>query len=214
MGLSITNIQHQYSHFELDVENLNLCENKVYGLIGRNGAGKTTFMDTLSGHIVANKKFKISNLSHDDILYIPSTSRPYTFLTVNEFSNLVIKYAGTESNSYEILNRLGLFEKKDERISNLSEGMIKKLSLIQLFIKPYPLILLDEPFNSIDIQYSYEIKKIINTLKSSSTIMVSSHIIDSLIDLCDEFILMESGKIKKRFINNQDKKEIEGEIFD
>ena len=73
---------------------------------------------------------------------------------------------------------------------------------------------MDEPFNSIDLKYSYEIKKLILQLKENSTILISSHILDSLIDICDEFVLLKNGNVKKVFVNSKDKKQLEDEIFE
>ena len=105
-------------------------------------------------------------------------------------------------------------DKKDTLISELSEGMKKKLTLINILTGDYSLIIMDEPFNSIDLKYSYEIKKLILQLKENSTILISSHILDSLIDICDEFVLLKNGKVKKVFANSKDKKQLEDEIFE
>ena len=73
---------------------------------------------------------------------------------------------------------------------------------------------MDEPFNSIDLKYSYEIKKLILQLKKNSTVLISSHILDSLVDICDEFVLLKNGSVKKVFTNSKDKKQLEDEIFE
>ena len=92
--------------------------------------------------------------------------------------------------------------------------MKKKLTLINILTGDYSLIIMDEPFNSIDLKYSYEIKKLILQLKENSTILISSHILDSLIDICDEFVLLKNGNVKKVFANSKDKKQLEDEIFE
>lgn len=210
----IRKINHKYKNFELDIENLEIENNKIIGLIGENGAGKTTLMDILSKMIKANAGFDVQDYNENDILYIPSQVSPYYFLTVSEFCKIVKEYSNSDKSSEEIINTLGLTDKKDTLISDLSEGMKKKLTLINILTGDYSLIIMDEPFNSIDLKYSYEIKKLILQLKERSTILISSHILDSLIDICDEFVLLKNGKVKKVFANSKDKKQLEDEIFE
>ncbi|MDU7559741.1 MAG: ABC transporter ATP-binding protein [Finegoldia magna] len=210
----IRRINHKYKNFELDIENLEIENNKIIGLIGENGAGKTTLMDILSKMIKANASFDVQDYNENDILYIPSQESPYYFLTVSEFCKIVNEYSSSSKTSENLIVELGLEDKKDTLISELSEGMKKKLTLINILTGDYSLIIMDEPFNSIDLKYSYEIKKLILQLKENSTILISSHILDSLVDICDEFVLLKNGKVKKVFANSKDKKQLEDEIFE
>lgn len=210
----IRKINHKYKNFELDIENLEIENNKIIGLIGENGAGKTTLMDILSKMIKANASFDVQDYNENDTLYIPSQVSPYYFLTVSEFCKIVNEYSPSSKTSEDLIVELGLEDKKDTLISELSEGMKKKLTLINILTGDYSLIIMDEPFNSIDLKYSYEIKKLILQLKENSTILISSHILDSLIDICDEFVLLKNGNVKKVFANSKDKKQLEDEIFE
>ncbi|MDU6880903.1 ATP-binding cassette domain-containing protein [Finegoldia magna] len=210
----IRRINHKYKNFELDIENLEIGNNKIIGLIGENGAGKTTLMDILSKMIKANASFDVQDYNENDTLYIPSQVSPYYFLTVSEFCKIVNEYSPSSKTSEDLIVELGLEDKKDTLISELSEGMKKKLTLINILTGDYSLIIMDEPFNSIDLKYSYEIKKLILQLKENSTILISSHILDSLIDICDEFVLLKNGNVKKVFANSKDKKQLEDEIFE
>lgn len=211
--MKINKIIHDYENFILNIEDLSLEKKQVIGLIGENGAGKTTLMDILSQMVIANNSFEVDGYDVDDILYIPSDTSPYYFLKVKEFAEIVIQYSNTNRTATEVIKELGLSDKKEVVISKLSQGMKKKLTLINLFLDDYSLVILDEPFNSIDLQYSYEIKEIIQDLKKDSTVLISSHIVDSLIDICDEFILLKDGSVAKTFINTGDKKELEAELF-
>ncbi len=211
--MKINKIIHHYGDFTLDIEKLFIEDHKVIGLIGENGAGKTTFMDILSQMVIANDTFDLEGYLEEDVLYIPSDMTPYNFLKVNEFCDIVISYSDSNRTTDEVIKRLELEDKKDVLISELSQGMKKKLTLINLLLDNYPLIILDEPFNSVDLQYSYEIKNIITDLREDSTVLISSHIVDSLIDICDEFIFLEDGMVKKTFVNTGDKEELEAELF-
>lgn len=210
----IKKIVHHYDHFKLDIRNIELRKNKIIGLIGENGAGKTTLMDILSQMVETNHTFEVENYDENKLMYIPSDMTPYDFLTVEEFCEIVIHYSQSNRTSSDLIKELGLSEKKDSRISKLSQGMKKKLSLVNLFLNDYSLIILDEPFNSVDLKYSYQMKEIILKLRENSTVLISSHIIDSLIDICDEFIYLENGTVKKEFTNTGDKEKLEAELFD
>lgn len=212
--MNINKIVHNYEKFTLNIENININNNKVIGLVGENGAGKTTLMDILSQMVIANDTFNVEDYDKNDILYIPSDMTPYSFLTVNEFCDIVISYSGSKRSPDKVIIELGLEDKKDVLISKLSQGMKKKLTLINLLLDEYSLVILDEPFNSVDLQYSYEIKEIIMKLKEKSTVLISSHIVDSLIDICDNFIFLKNGSVHKIFENTGNKKELEAELFD
>lgn len=212
--MKINKIVHNYENFTLNIENITINNNKVIGLVGENGAGKTTLMDILSQMIKANDTFDVDSYRGNDILYIPSDITPYNFLKVNEFCDIVISYSNSSRDPDEVMTELGLEDKKDVLISKLSQGMKKKLTLINLLLDDYSLVVLDEPFNSVDLQYSYEIKDIIMKLKENSTVLISSHIVDSLIDICDDFIFLKDGSVHKVFENTGNKKELEAELFD
>ncbi|MGX7108887.1 ATP-binding cassette domain-containing protein [Facklamia miroungae] len=210
----IKKLRHEYPNFKLEIDDLMLNSNTIIGLIGENGAGKTTLMNILSGMNTANQNLQIDDHNLENILYIPSDVEPYEFMTVMEFITIVIKYSDSSISPQIIIDKLELNEKENTLISELSQGMKKKLTLINLFLNNYSLIILDEPFKSVDIKFIYQMKKIILGLKEDSIILISSHILDTLEDICDEFIYLEKGKIKKMFKNDQNHKSLESELFD
>ena len=93
MTLKINKIVHEYPNFKLNISTLNIKGNNIIGLIGENGAGKTTFMDLLSGHKKANVSFEVSDLDSNSILYIPSDLEPFDYMTVIEFIDIIRKYS-------------------------------------------------------------------------------------------------------------------------
>lgn len=212
----IKKIAHKYGDdFELDIENFDIPANTVIGLVGKNGAGKTTLMSAISKFLKPNLDCQI-NYEKDDykILFIPSEAEAYDFLTVEEFLRMVKKYSDTSLEIEQMLDILELRDKRKCSIEELSQGMKKKLTLIPLFTQKYDLIVLDEPFNSIDMNYIYKLKGVIRKLKMESSILISSHIIETLVDLCDNFTLISDGKIVKSFNNSNDINAVEGEIFE
>lgn len=214
--MHILQIKHKYKkEFEFDIQNIYIEKSRIIGLVGENGAGKTTFMSILSGYLKAGCIYEVEYEKEDyKTLFLPAEMELYDFLTVKELLELVKKYSSTKLSVEELLSILDLEDKADYSIEELSQGMRKKLTLIPLFIKKYDLILLDEPFNSIDVKYIYKLKKLLKEKKKDCTFIISSHILDTLVDLCDEFIVLDQGKVAKKFVNNKSISDVEGEIFE
>ena len=210
----INQIAHAYSNFRLQINDLELPEGEIIGLLGENGAGKTTLMNMLSGYYEANQTFDVENFDVDNILYIPSDLEPYPFLTVSEFVTLIINHTGGIKTAEQLISELNLEGKEDTRIEELSQGMRKKLSLINLFIRDIGLLILDEPFNSIDVTYITQLKSILRAFKGKTTILISSHILDTLNDLCDSFVLLKNGEVDKTFANRGSVRELEEQFYD
>ena len=171
-------------------------------------------MNMLSGYYEANQTFDVENFDVDNILYIPSDLEPYPFLTVSEFVTLIINHTGGIKTAEQLISELNLKGKEDTRIEELSQGMRKKLSLINLFIRDIGLLILDEPFNSIDVTYITQLKSILRAFKGKTTILISSHILDTLNDLCDSFVLLKNGKVDKIFANTGSIRELEEQFYD
>lgn len=210
----IKRIEHEYEDFKLDISDVEIKKNSIIGLVGKNGAGKTTFMEILAGYKKANKYYIVENLNEKDILFIPSDVSVYEYLTVKEFLDFIVKYSDTEIDAEFLLLKLAMDDKRNTLIEDLSQGMKKKLTLVPLFVKKYSTIILDEPFNSIDLEYIYILKKYLSELKMDSSIIISSHILETLADICDSVILIENGHIKKHMKDSINIKNLESEIFE
>lgn len=210
----IKNIIHNYPEFRLNIKDINLENNRIIGLIGENGAGKTTLMNILSGLQNANELFNCEESDSDNILYVPSNIEPFDYMSVMEFVDIIRKYSKSKKSNSEILQDLELEDKKDTMVNSLSQGMKKKLTLINVFLYDYSLVILDEPFNSVDVKYIYQFKKMLIELKKRTTILISSHILDTLNDICDNFVYLKNGEVIKTFSNNHDITVLERELFD
>lgn len=157
----VNNIEHRYEDFCLDIKNIEFKNNSVIGLVGENGGGKTTLMNILSGEMIANGRCSVKeDLVASDRIMIYSDLEVYDYLTVEEFLGFVIKYNETQKDVEELLEILGLSDKRKSLIEELSLGMKKKLTLTPLFVREYDYIFLDEPFNSIDLNYIYRLKEL------------------------------------------------------
>ena len=204
-------LSHSFENFSIYVENLSFDKGKIYALIGKNGAGKTTLMNAITNNLNLNGNIEM-DIDENKILYIPTELKAYEFLTVKEFINLLLKYNDTNSNYNYVIEKLNLKNKENELIANLSQGMSKKITLSPIFIRNFDFLILDEPFNSIDINYIFELKTYLKEISKDCSILISSHILDTLSDICDEFFIMKDGKIVK--ILDKSTEKLESEILE
>ena len=217
-------LSHSFENFSIYVENINFDKGKIYALIGKNGAGKTTLMNAITNNLNLNGNIEM-DIDEDKILYIPTELNAYEFLTVKEFINLLLKHNDTNSNYDYVIEKLNLKNKENELIANLSQGMSKKIALSPIFIRNFDFLILDEPFNGLDkhgvaeirellldINYIFELKIYLKEISKDCAILISSHILDTLSDICDEFFIMKDGKIVK--ILDKSTENLESEILE
>ena len=170
---------------------------RVYGIVGVNGAGKTTFFECISGLIPFDGTIESpwENMKNHVGLLL---TNPYFFplITGKEYIQLMCNASGVAMPELESYNLFDL-PLKQYAIS-YSTGMKKKLAITALLMLPKDVFILDEPFNGVDIQSNMLIKEIIHRLKDSGkTVLVSSHIFSSLKETCDEMLVLENGNFSK-----------------
>ena len=175
--------------------NLVLSDNTINGIVGLNGAGKTTLLNSIyglksidSGTIKSNdkkvNKKEISFLETENYFYSNITGREYLSL----FKNLLY-----DPDKWNQLFLLPL----DTIVDDYSTGMKKKLALMGILKQDKPIMILDEPFNGLDIETCRIIRQILLMLKErGKTIIITSHIIETLTNLCDYIHYLEKGEIK------------------
>ena len=229
--LEITNLVKKYGNFTA-VDNLSLKVNKgsIYGFVGPNGAGKTTTMKIISGLLSATSgSVKIDGVEvsdnpkalRDKIGYMPDFFGVYDNLRVSEYMDF---YAGTYYIPYKdrenlidnLLELVDLSHKKDSYVDSLSRGMKQRLCLARSLIHDPQLLILDEPASGLDPRARVEMKEILRQLRDmGKTIIISSHILPELAEMCTEIGIIDKGKLsaqgtvaeimrklsKKRFIN-------------
>jgi ABC-2 type transport system ATP-binding protein len=173
---------------------LPLEKGMVHGLVGLNGAGKTTLLNTLyqfkkadSGTILWDnhpmKRSDIAYLEAENFFYSNITGREYLALFTDDLSDLP---------KWNELLQLPF----DELIDYYSTGMKKKLALLAILKLNRPILVLDEPFNGLDIETAEMVKKIITILRGQGkTIILTAHIFEILMSVCDKVYLLEKGAI-------------------
>lgn len=229
--LEITNLVKKYGNFTA-VDNLSLKVNKgsIYGFVGPNGAGKTTTMKIISGLLSSTSgSVKIDGVEvsdnpkalRDKIGYMPDFFGVYDNLRVSEYMDFYagtyyIPYKDRESLIDNLLELVDLSHKKDSYVDSLSRGMKQRLCLARSLIHDPQLLILDEPASGLDPRARVEMKEILRQLRDmGKTIIISSHILPELAEMCTEIGIIDKGKLsaqgtvaeimrklsKKRFIN-------------
>lgn len=209
--LTIKNLVKKYGKFTA-VDNLNLHINKgsIYGFVGPNGAGKTTTMKIIagllsatSGSVMINGEEVVKNprLLREKIGYMPDFFGVYDNLKVTEYMDF---YAGTYYIPYKerkdiidnLLEIVDLTDKKDSYVDSLSRGMKQRLCLARSLIHDPELLILDEPASGLDPRARVEMKEILKQLREmGKTIIISSHILPELAEMCTEIGIIDKGKL-------------------
>ena len=186
---------------------------KIYGLVGENGAGKTTLFSCIMG--VTDYDGEIRKSSKISVGYMPAESFFYSLITGKEYLEFCIKAKGKKMDAKAIDSLNKIFQLPLERFaSDYSTGMKKKLALMALLLQENDLYILDEPFNGVDLYGCIQLKKIIRELKDKGkTVIISSHLINTLHELCDETDFLDGHTIRKRYIQAS-VDEIEQDILD
>ncbi|MCL1943557.1 MAG: ATP-binding cassette domain-containing protein [Candidatus Azobacteroides sp.] len=193
--ITINDISISYERQIIDSLSLSLPDNNIHGIVGLNGAGKTTLLNTIfglkkpdSGSIL----FDGIKLSKKEISYMTTENFFYMGITGEEYLNL-FKNEKFELNQWNKLFSLPL----NQTISKYSTGMKKRLALMGILKQNKPIMIFDEPFNGLDIEACRIIRSILLGLKEQGkTIIITSHIIETLTNLCDYIHYLENGKIK------------------
>jgi ABC-2 type transport system ATP-binding protein len=183
---------------------------EVYGLIGPNGAGKTTLMRMLAtaeeptlGEIYINGERLLRDRSNTNLKrllgYLPDDFPLYDDLTVWDYLDYFARLykLSTERRQprlYDVLELVQLSTKRNSKIATLSRGMKQRLSLARTIIHEPILLLLDEPVSGLDPIARMQFRQIIKTLQEAGmTILISSHVLSDLAELCTSVGIMELG---------------------
>lgn len=190
----------------LDSINLNVEEGEVFGLIGLNGAGKTTMIKTIL-HLLTQDAGTIkicgidtkNNESRQNISYLPEKFQPSQQLKVIEFIKIFSNKENLDITEVERLCDILDLDKKvlTKKISSLSKGMSQKVGLIASFIDNKKLVILDEPMSGLDPKARINLKNLLLEYKNNgNAIFFSSHILADIDEICDRVAVLCNGKIQ------------------
>lgn len=234
-SIVIKNLSKTYEDKEvLQDLNLSVPTGNIFGLIGPNGAGKSTLIGILTGLLDFNKgQILIKGLEYkeDNELEIKqriaSVLQPpllFEHFTSQDFLNYIcdiytIEETGRADKIASLLDYLGLTEFEHAKINKLSSGSRKKLSFCAAILSEPEILFLDEPFESIDVISIGRMKTILKHLQQKGvTIIITSHILEIVENLCDDIAILLNGKIIA-YLDSQSRKELQkdsslNEIFE
>lgn len=212
--LEIKNLCKSYGRFKaVDNLDLNVAEGEIFGFVGPNGAGKTTTMKIICGLLSADSgtvyidgvdAISNSRKAKEKIGYMPDFFGVYDNLKVYEYLEFyasIYNITGKEKDRVcgDLLELVDLSSKKDAYVDSLSRGMKQRLCLARSLVHNPKLLVLDEPASGMDPRARFEMKEILRTLKDmNKTIIISSHILPELAELCTTIGIIERGKILLR----------------
>lgn len=227
MKLQVSNLEKKYGEKEV-LKNINITfeQGKIYGLLGRNGAGKTTFFNAINedikidnGEFFLIEKDKKEKLKTSDIGYVVSTPVVPEFLTGKEFLQFYIDINKDNIDNLKDLDYyfdLVTLSKDDQNLllKDYSHGMKNKMQILVNVISNPKIILLDEPLTSLDIVVQEDMKRLLKKLKEDHIIIISTHILELAMDLCDEIVVLSNNKIKVMDNENINTKKYKDKIID
>lgn len=209
--LEIKNISKSYGrHPALSNLCLRIPDGALYGLVGPNGAGKTTAIKIISGIIYPDKGsifFDDINLCDDRknskeiVGYVPDVLGIYDDMTVFEYMMFFASTYGltgylARKKSEILLEQVGMTDKREFYLNELSRGMQQKLCIARALIHDPALIIMDEPASGLDPRARYELKELLQELNAAGKMVIlSSHILSEISEICTDIGIIEGGKM-------------------
>jgi ABC-2 type transport system ATP-binding protein len=228
--MNILEIKHVIKEYEnkkaLDSISLNVNEGRIFGLLGPNGAGKTTLIRIINqitapdkGEILfSGEHFKREHIQN--IGYLPEERGLYKSMKVGEQCLYLAQLKGLSKNEakqkiHHWFQKLDMLDWLNKKVEELSKGMAQKVQFVSTVLHQPKLIILDEPFTGFDPINSEIIKNEIIALKESgSTIILSTHRMESVEELCDDIALINSGQCILEGSVNEIKNNFKEHIFE
>ncbi|MBE0583942.1 MAG: ATP-binding cassette domain-containing protein [Desulfofustis sp.] len=207
--IEVDHITRTYGEFvAVDGVSFVISPGEVVGLLGHNGAGKTTVMKMMTGFLeptggrvcvdgldVAHNRREIQRR----IGYLPENCPIYPDMTVIDYLDYVLALRGMDESERlplvaETIDRTGLREKATEPIATLSRGYRQRTGVAQAILGGPKLLILDEPTNGLDPTQIKQMRSLIAELANQSTIIISTHILQEVQAVCDRVIILKDGK--------------------
>lgn len=197
------------SHLAVDHLSFTLESGKIYGFLGPNGAGKSTTMNIMTGYLGATQGSVLID-GHDilkepeeakkHIGYLPELPPLYMDMTVQEYLEFAAELKKLpkekrESDISEVMKLTRLQDVSGRLIKNLSKGYKQRVGLAQAILGFPEIIILDEPTVGLDPKQIIEIRELIRTLSEKHTVILSSHILAEVREVCDYILIISKGKL-------------------
>ena len=208
--IEVQNLVKMYGdHTAVDHLNFHIEKGHIYGLLGPNGAGKSTTMNIMTGYLGATEGkvliqghdiLKEPELAKKSIGYLPEQPPVYMDMTVLEYLQFAaelkkIPKKECEKQVGDVIRMTGIREVENRLIQNLSKGYRQRVGLAQAILGFPEVIILDEPTVGLDPKQIIEIRELIRKLSKKHTIILSSHILAEIREVCDYIMIISRGKL-------------------
>lgn len=208
--IEVKNVTKKYGDF-IAVDNLSFKVNdgEIIGLLGPNGAGKSTtmnmmtgFIESTTGEIIINGYdiSKKAGKAKREIGYMPENVPSYHELTTREFVKYMAELKGVKRKDRKeeierVINETGLEPVKNKLIKNLSRGYKQRVSMAGALVGSPSILILDEPTVGLDPKQILEIRNLIKSLGKKHTVILSSHILSEVSQICERVVIINKGKV-------------------
>ncbi len=204
------NISRRYGDFTaVDDVSFHIEAGEIVGLLGHNGAGKTTIMKMLTGYIepssgtidIDNKSLSANaNEVQQLIGYLPENLPVYPEMTVIDYLFYCVRMRNAPDQQHnelvtDAIKKTELESKALSTISTLSRGFKQRVGVAQALIHNPKILILDEPTNGLDPHQTHQMRDLIRGLAKQATVIISTHIMQEVDALCDRVLILDSGQL-------------------
>ena len=233
--IEVRNLVKKYGdHVAVDHLNFTVEKGKIYGFLGPNGAGKSTTMNMITGYIASTEGdilidghniLEEPEEAKKKIGYLPELPPLYQDMTAREYLEFAAELKGIpkekrQGNINGVMSTTKIQNVKDRLIKNLSKGYKQRVGLAQALLGYPEIIILDEPTVGLDPKQIIEIRELIRRLSEKHTVILSSHILAEVREVCDYILIISRGKLVasdtpenlEKMLGESDTVEIETEV--
>ena len=205
--LTVNEISKNFDQFKaIDRLSFQVKIGEVMGFLGPNGAGKTTSMRIITGYLKSNGGSVLVNnkdIDQDPIYtksligYLPEGVPLYLDFSPYLYLDYVCQVRNIKNSKHaikKVINDLALNDVKDVPIETLSKGFKRRVGIAQALIHNPKLLILDEPTDGLDPLQKFEVRKLIKKLSKTKAIIISTHILDEVPEVCNKCLIINNGK--------------------
>lgn len=187
---------------------ISLEKNKIHGFLGPNGAGKSTAMSIMAGLVrpdsgrvlIHDEVLELSRLDQKKLIAIlPEEGALYPDMTTTDYlkfiGELYLDKGAVDKKVEAVISRLDLYKVAKRLIGNLSRGYKQRIGIAQVLMTNAEILFLDEPTLGLDPETMFKMREILMSLKSQYTVVISSHLLHEMGQICDNITLLNNGEI-------------------
>ena len=210
--ITVRNLAKYYGTYQaIEALDFSIAKGEIVGLLGLNGAGKSTVLKILGAFLVPSAGYaEVAGCSIADnpqgvrraIGFLPDNPPLYHEMTVDAYLAYVLRlkvgrisHAELEQKRDEALARTALTSERHRTLGELSHGFAQRVAIAQAIIHKPPVLILDEPINGLDPVQIVEMRDLILSFRNEHTVILSSHILSEITRTCDRILILDQGKL-------------------